>query len=113
LLGGIGGVILAGWLLDILLQLSPINLPRIDQIRVDLSVMSFAFAISVVTSIIFGFVPSLQLSKTDVHDTLKATGSAVTAGLPRHAECLIISEVALSLILLIGAGLLTRSFLDL
>ena len=115
LLGGIGGVILAGWLLDILLQLSPINLPRIDQIRVDLSVMSFAFAISVVTSIIFGLVPSLQLSKTDVHDTLKATGSAVTAGLPRHflRNALIISEVALSLILLIGAGLLTRSFLDL
>jgi putative ABC transport system permease protein len=115
LLGGIGGVLLAGWILDVLTQLSPSNLPRLDEIRIDPFVLAFSFGISVFTSIIFGLIPSLQLSKTDIHDTLKSAGSAVTAGLHSHflRNILIVSEVALSLILLIGAGLLARSFVDL
>ena len=115
LLGGMGGVVFAGWILDILLQLSPVNLPRIDQIGMDGAVLLFALAISFATAILFGLLPSLQISRSDLHDTLKAAGSTVSPNLSRHIlrNVLIVSEVAMSLILLVGAGLLARSFADL
>ncbi|HEV8484611.1 MAG TPA: ABC transporter permease [Blastocatellia bacterium] len=112
LLGGIGGTLLASWGVDAIIALSPGNLPRIDQIILDSHVLFFALGVSVLTSLIFGLAPALQLSKPNLHESLKEGGRSLTPGSARHRfrNVLVVSEIGLALILLIGAGLLIRSF---
>ncbi len=115
LAGGAVGVILASWGVRLLLLFGADRLPRIAEIQVDNRVLWFTFAISLLTGLLFGLVPALQVSKTDLNESLKESGRSAMGG--RHRQrarhLLVVSEVALSLVLLVGAGLLAKSFMRL
>jgi putative ABC transport system permease protein len=115
LFGGALGCVFARWGIDLLLVLKPENLPRLDQVRIDWAVLAFTGCISVATGLVFGLVPALQATNPDLNDTLKEGDRGGTGGPARHRvrDLLIVSEVALSLVLLVGAGLLIRSFVRL
>ena len=112
LLGGAAGVLLGSWGVQALLALNPIPLPRYNQIRLDLTVLAFTLAASVITGIVFGLAPAWQTLKFDLHTALKKGGRASIAdsGRRRLSSLLVIAETAMAMILLIGAGLLLKSF---
>ena len=113
-LGGIAGFLLSIWLTDVLLSILPEGAPRMDQVGIDYRVLGFVFGISALTGILFGLVPALQASKLDVSSSLKEGGRTGEGHRRTSARSLLlIGEVALSLILLVGAGLLIKSFLRL
>jgi putative ABC transport system permease protein len=114
-LGGGVGLLLALWGIYLLLAFGPGDLPRVKEVSVDGRVLGFTFAVSVLTGIIFGFVPALQASRPELNETLKESGRSAmgSAGNRRVRSLLVTAEVALSLVLLAGAGLLMRSFLKL
>jgi putative ABC transport system permease protein len=113
-IGGIAGIILGIWLTDVLLSILPEGAPRIDQVGIDYRVLGFAFGISALTGILFGLVPALQASKLDVSSSLKEGGRTGEGHRRTSARTLLlVGEVALSLMLLVGAGLLIKSFLRL
>jgi putative ABC transport system permease protein len=109
--GGVAGLLIAVWGVKWLVSMGPTTIPRVHEIAVDPRVVCFTLLISVATSVIFGLAPALQASKPDLTDALKE-GGRTSAGLHRNRlrSMLVISEVALSLVLLIGAGLMIRSF---
>ncbi len=109
--GGAAGLLLAIWAVSWVVALSPDTIPRVHEISVDPRVAAFTLLISVVTGVLFGLVPALQVSKPDLTDALKESGRT-TAGIRgnRIRGALVMSEVALSLVLLVGAGLMIRSF---
>lgn len=112
--GGLG-VMLSVWGTRVLSALPPSTLPRINPIRIDGQVLAFALAVSLLTGIAFGLMPALQLSKSDVQGVLRDEGRGTSGGKRRNLtrSLLVVSQVALSMTLLIGAGLLMRSFLSL
>ena len=113
-IGGITGVLLSVWLTDVLISIIPEGAPRLDQVGIDYRVLTFAFGISAITGILFGLVPALQASKLDVSSTLKEGGRSAEGHRRTNARSLLlIGEVALSLVLLVGAGLLIKSFVRL
>ena len=113
--GGAGGLLLSYWLIDIIVALSPATLPRIEQVTVDGRVLGFSLAVSVLTAVLFGLVPALQFSKPDLNLSLKQGGRSTTGSPARRRtrNLLVIAEMALAIVLLIGAGLLLRSFVNL
>ena len=115
LAGGVAGLLLAVWGLKVLVALSPADIPRLDQTGIDGRVLAFTLAVSLITGLIFGLAPALQASKSDPNESLKegARGSTGGVGGRRVRNLLVVSEIALSLILLIGAGLLIKSFVRL
>jgi putative ABC transport system permease protein len=115
LLGGTGGILVAWWGVDLVLSFTPGNLPRHTEIGFDGRVLFFALSVSVLTAVIFGLAPALQFSKPDIHESLKEGGRGSGDGSMRHRlrNVLVISEIALAFTLLIGAGLLVRSFVHL
>jgi putative ABC transport system permease protein len=115
LVGGALGLLLALWGVVVMSKLLPENFPRAGEINLDLRVLAFTFAASVLTGILFGFAPALQISRNDVQESLKESGRGTSTS-KRHnrlRSLLIVSEVALSVVLLVGAGLLFRSFIRL
>src|SRR5499426_3259626 len=108
--GGLG-LLVAMVVVGALKTMNPANLPRLDELSVDGRVMAFGLLISLVTGVLFGLFPALQASRPDLNETLKegARGSGGVGG-QRVRGALVIAEVALSVALLIGAGLLLRSF---
>jgi putative ABC transport system permease protein len=114
LAGGTVGFLAASWAMNSLLALSPSDIPRKDGIRLDLGVLVFTLAVSILTGLCFGLAPAWKAWKTEVNDSLKESGRATLGGLRRHRlhDALIVSEVALSLVLLVGAGLVLRSFVQ-
>lgn len=112
LLGGIGGILTAWWCIDLVMVFSPTSLPRYTEITFDGRVLIFSLAVSLFTAFIFGLAPSLQFSRPDLQESLKEGGRAGGDGSFRHRlrNALVVSEIALALTLLIGAGLLVRSF---
>ena len=110
--GGAVGLLLAIWSLDLLVSLKPANLPRLAEIGVNRTVFLFTLAVSVVTGLLFGVAPALQVSKMDLNEGLKESSRGGTDSPRRHRmrALLVVSEVALSLVLLVGAGLMIRSF---
>jgi putative ABC transport system permease protein len=112
LLGGALGLLLAYWSLDLMLALKPENLPRADSIGIDGQVMGFTLFLSVATGLLFGLVPALQSTSPHLAETLKEGGGKSTESARRHRlrGLLVVSEVALAVMLLIGAGLLIKSF---
>ena len=114
LIGGTAGLLLSVWLTDVLIAMLPDGAPRVDQINIDYRVLAFAIGISALTGIIFGVAPALTASKLDVSSSLKEGGRAGEGHRRTSARSiLLIGEVALSLVLLVGAGLLIKSFLRL
>ena len=109
--GGGAGLLLAIWAVRWIVSLSADTLPRVHELSVDPRVAGFTLLISVVTGVLFGLAPALQVSRPDLNDALKESGRS-TAGLRRNRlrSALVVSEVALSLVLLVGAGLMIRSF---
>jgi putative ABC transport system permease protein len=110
LAGGLAGLLLALWGTDIILTLSPTSLPRIGKIGLDGPVLGFTLFVSLLTGIIFGLVPALQSSKPNLNDTLKEGGRSATGARHRTRNLFVIAEVALTFVLLIGAGLMVKSF---
>ena len=112
LAGGTAGVVLSYWAVVAVLALSPTELPRVEHVRIDQGVLLFATAISFLTTIVFGLLPSFQVAGTDGNHTLRERGRRTGASwLSRKLRSgLVVSEVALAFILLVGAGLLMRSF---
>lgn len=113
LLGGGAGLLLAVWGVRFLLALSPTRLPREQEIGVDLRVLAFAAAVSVLAAMISGILPALQGGRTEMSGQLIAGGRGVGEGARRNRSrsVLVIAEVALSLLLLVSAGLLIQSFM--
>lgn len=113
-LGGAVGLLLALWGVDVLRTTTIDSLPTTADIKLDGVVLVFTLAVSLLTGIIFGLAPALGASKLDLNDTLKEGGRGGTAGSARQRvrSVLIVSEVALTLVLLICAGLLIRSFVQ-
>lgn len=113
--GGLAGLLLAQWGLAALLALAPATLPRTSNIHLDAAVVAFSVGLSLLTGIIFGAAPAWLAAHTDVNEALKqgARGSTEGGARGRFRSALVILEVAFALVLLGGAGLLTRSFMAL
>ncbi|MEN3332443.1 MAG: hypothetical protein V7641_1808 [Blastocatellia bacterium] len=112
--GGALGLLMAVWGLDLLLAAIPIKLPFWMKFGLDLRVLGFTFGVSILTGLGFGILPALQASRTNLNETLKEGGrSAAGTGRQRSRSLFVVAEIALSLVLLAGAGLMMRSFLRL
>jgi len=113
LLGGGAGLLLAFLAIHFIIKLGP-DIPRLDQTSIDLRVLSATLCLSIVTGLLFGTIPALRSSRVDINDTLKQGGRGIIlrdgAGL---RSILLVGEMALALTLLVGAGLLIRSFIRL
>jgi putative ABC transport system permease protein len=109
LIGGLVSMILALWGVDLLRVALADLVPRADEIRLDGAVFGFTLALSLATGLIFGLFPALQISRTDLNAALKDRMS-ISGERSRLRHGLVVAEVALSLVLLIGAGLMLRSF---
>jgi len=115
LLGGAIGMALASWGKDLLVAFISPNLPTLDPVRLDYRVLYFNLGLALLTGLAFGFTPALQASKVPLNESLKEAGRSTTEGRAGHhlRSLLVVFEVGLATVLLIGAGLLFRSFLRL
>jgi putative ABC transport system permease protein len=109
--GGALGAFTAVWGVELLRKIAPRNIPRLDEITVDGRALGWTFVISVLIGLIFGLAPALQGSRLNLNETLKEGGRSATegAGRRRWRGTLVVSELALAVILLVGAGLLLKS----
>ncbi len=110
-LGAVGGFLLAWWATGGILALAPSALPRSDTVGVDRAAFLFALGLAAFTTVVFGLVPGLRAGRGDLPDVLR-TGGRTDAGARRGRarDVLVVAELAVSLVLLVGAGLLLRSF---
>ena len=114
LVGGVTGVLLASWLVKLIPALSSSKIPRVEHVSMDLRVVLFACGVSLLTAIVFGLVPAIQFWRNDIQSNLRESGrSAATPVRQRLRKALVVSEVAIAIVLLVGAGLLLRSFVRL
>lgn len=113
LCGGVLGILFSAWILDVLLQYVPQNLPRLDQISVDGSVLAFATLISLLTGLLFGVLPAWRLSRLDPLVAIREGSRNVAGERSQHRlhNGLVIGETAIGLVLLVSSGLLIRSFI--
>ncbi len=111
LCGGALGVMLALWGIDLLIALKPQDLPRLDEIKVDRLALFFTLGISVATGLVFGLMPAWSVSHSNAGEAMKE-GARQTAGRAKQRlrGGLVIAEIAIAVVLLIGAGLLIKSF---
>ena len=112
LAGGAVGLLATLWLIGVLVRLLPEGVPRADNISIDLTVMAVTIAASIAASILFGILPALHSSRVDAAQALKQTGDRGSAR-SRGRSILVAGEIALTLVLLAGAGLLANSFIRL
>ena len=111
LAGGVLGLVVASWSMDLLIGLAPDTIPRLREVTLDRRVVAFTALVSLATGVLFGIVPALRASGAALNEVLKDGGrSGESAMHGRAGRLLVVSEVALSLVLLIGAGLLVHSF---
>jgi putative ABC transport system permease protein len=112
---GVLGTAFALWGSDVLVRLSPENLPRVGEIHIDGWALAFTASLSLLTGILFGLAPALQSTHSNIVEALKEGSLSTTAGRSRHGlrSSLVIVEMALALILLVSAGLLIRSLIRL
>src|SRR5262249_12701451 len=109
-IGGTLGLLLATWIVKLFVASQPVTIPRIDLVAVDGRVAAFAAALSIFTGIVFGLVPALRASSPDLLPSLKQTGRGGGSSSRRLRSVLVVVEMALALVLLVGAGLMIRSF---
>jgi predicted permease len=118
-LGGAAGLAIAFWSLSVVRAIHPGNIPRLDSIGIDGTVLAFTFGVSILTGLVFGIAPAIRAVRADLNSALRSGGRSTqgdggfTGSRNRLRGALVISELALSLMLLIGAGLLIRSFVQL
>jgi putative ABC transport system permease protein len=114
-IGGALGLLLAFWGLRLLIGISPDVIPRAEGVSLDGWVLAFTLLVSALTGVLFGVAPALLMARTNPNESLKESGRGDSGGVRRHRlrNALVILEVALSLVLLVGAGLLIRSFMRL
>jgi putative ABC transport system permease protein len=113
-LGGVSGVLLAMWLIGPLVNLSPTDLAVAGAVTIDKSVLLFGLAVSTLAGLLFGLAPAHQLARLNVHADLKqGARGAIGVGQRRIRAALVAGEIALSLVLLVGAGLTIRSLVNL
>ncbi|HEX6716240.1 MAG TPA: ABC transporter permease [Pyrinomonadaceae bacterium] len=112
-IGSAMGIALAWWSMRVLGKIAFPFLPRSQEIRIDSRVLLFTLGVSILTSVVFGLIPSLQAGKTDVQETLKEGGNTMSTGVVGGwlRPILVVIEVAAAVVLLIGAGLMIRSIL--
>jgi putative ABC transport system permease protein len=115
LLSGLGGAVglwLAKWGMDVLVAASPASLPRFGEVSLDWRVLGLTSSIALLTGLVFGLLPALQAANPHLNEVLKegGRGSADTLRGKRLRSALVVAEVALALVLLVGAGLMLRSF---
>ena len=111
-LGGMLGFLVALWAVDLLLALSPADIHYASRPGLDGYVLGFTLAVTLLTGLLFGLVPALQASKPDLNSSLKEGSRGSTEGFSRHRlrRLLVVSEIAVALVLLVGAGLMIKSF---
>ena len=111
IVGGAVGLLLAVWWSDLLIALGKEDIPRAVQIGLDWRVLAFTAGISLLTGLVFGLVPALHASKTELTESLKEGGRSGSSGARRNLmrSALVVSELAIAVVLLIGAGLLIQS----
>jgi putative ABC transport system permease protein len=112
LLGGAAGLLVARWGIDLLRQVAPAGVPvlGLDRIGLDARVLIFSFVLSLATGVLFGLLPAWQFASQDLNDALKDGGRSPTGIRRRLRLTLVVSEIALASLLLVGAGLMLRSF---
>jgi putative ABC transport system permease protein len=111
LAGGGIALVVSAWLLDLLLRVAPPGIPRLEQVRMDGGVMAFTALIAMAAGLLFGLAPAFQVRSHRLHNALVASGRGLVAGAQQRArQALVVGEIALSLMLLIGATLLIQSF---
>jgi predicted permease len=113
-LGGLAGLMLAAWLQRLLIAFSPPGIPRLDEVTLDYRVLAFNAALALLTGVLIGLLPAIQGSKVDLIESLKDDVQKLGTGASALSlkSALIVGEIALSLVLLIGAGLLLRSLTE-
>jgi predicted permease len=111
--GGLLGLLVGYWGMNALVAIAPEGTPRINEVRMDKWVLAFTTGVSLLTGFLFGLAPALQGARADLNVTLKEGGRGAAGMRSRLRSALVVAEIALSLILLIGAGLLIKSFLRL
>jgi len=112
LLAGLGALLAVGFAqlgITALLKLGPANIPQLQETRLDLVSFLFTAAVTVLTALIFGFVPALQTARINLQQAFKASSGSVTGGGRRLRGVFVVSQIALALTLLVGSGLLIRS----
>ena len=119
LLGGAAGLLIAKAALQVVRTVNPGNIPRLEAIALDGTVLAFTFGVSILTGLLFGLAPALRAARVDLNTSLKAGGrntqgdGGFGSSRRRLRSLLVVAEVAISLMLLVGAGLLVRSFVRL
>src|SRR5207249_5061667 len=112
LAGAAVGVVLSVWGLELLKQVGALTVPRLAEVNVDLLVLVVTAVVAVGTGILFGLIPALATAKPELTEVLKEGGRSSTTGAERNKvrNSLVIAEIALALVLLVGAGLLLKSY---
>jgi len=111
LAGGVFGLLAAKWGVDVLRAIAPSSVPRLQEAHIDATVLSFAFGISLLTGALLGVLPSLQISRGGFSEGLKESArTSASATHKKFRSALVVGEIAISLSLLVGAGLLIKSF---
>jgi putative ABC transport system permease protein len=115
IVGGAFGLMLAFWMVDILVSFAPKGTPRLEEIAIDRGVLAFTFGVAMLTGLAFGLAPALLSSRTNLTNALKEGGRDARASVSgnRVRSALVVAEVSLALMLLVGAGLLIKSFVNL
>ncbi len=108
--GGALGVLLAWWGTRVLVAMRPDNLPRLEDVSIDLTVLGFTAGATLLAALLFGMAPALKSASPNLSDALRERGGGTGSGGNKIRTALVIAEVALSLVLLVGAGLMMRSF---
>jgi putative ABC transport system permease protein len=111
LLGAAAGTALAWWGLRTIIAISPDTIPRVSEIRIDLTVGLVTLAVAVLTGLLFGLAPAMQLTRPDLQATLKeGTRGGTVGGRHSFGRALVVGEIALAVVVVVGAALLVRSF---
>jgi putative ABC transport system permease protein len=114
LTGGVTGLLLATWVIRLIRRFGPANIPHLAGARMDVRVLLFTLGVALLTGLLFGMAPMLAAFRVSLNDTLKEGGAAGAGSATRRPQkVLMVAEIALSLVLFIGAGLLVRSFMQL
>ncbi len=114
LAGGFGGVALSYWLIKLLVRVAPADIPRIEEVSLNVTVLLFSLGVTLLTALLCGLVPALAASRVNLNQSLNEGGNRMSSGAgARTRSALVIAEVAVTVVLLVGATLILRSFVNL